>query len=207
MDDEMPAAARGGGLARWDDPYLRAVARRLRHHYDLEQGMRLAGQHFPMVGHLQMTNHKHLFHTSLRYADHSIHEHVLVTDVGDPTESTVQRLVDVGHTLASDPAYLDPSPDHYSTTFTFVLLCRTLPEAVTDTVTELRERTLLRHGYHGRYTIEVVAVNPEREQVIASAGADIAPAFATWAELPTGDTQRLSARLATAVRDLLSRGD
>lgn len=196
-----------GPLERWDDSYLRAVARRLRHHYDLEQGVRLAGEHFPMVGHLQMSNHKHLFHPSLRYADHSIHEHVLVTDVENPSESTVQRMVDVGHTLASDPAYLVPSPEHYSTTFTFVLRCRTLPEPFTTTVTQLRERTLLRRGYHGRYTVEMVAVNTEDEQCVASAGADIAPALATWAELPTSEPQRLSARLAAAIRGLFSRGD
>lgn len=198
----MTAAA----LDRWEDPYLRAVARRLWHHYDLEQGVHLAGWEFPMVGHLQMTNHKHLFHPSLRYADHSIHEHVLVTDVDGPSARTPPQLVEVGHTLASDPAYLDPSPDHYSTTFTFVLRCTSLPAALTTAVEQLRERTLLRHGYHGRYSIEMVAVSPEDERVVASAGAEIAAAFATWAELPSPESRRLSARLATAVRGLLSRG-
>jgi hypothetical protein len=207
MDEEMPTAPGIDPLERWDDPYLSAVARRLRHHYDLEQAVRVAGHHFPMVGHLQMTNHKHLFHPSLRYADHSIHEHVLVTDVESPSESTVQRMADVGHTLASDPAYLVPSPEHYSTTFTFVLRCHTLSEPFTTAVKQLRERTLLRRGYHGRYTVEMVAVNTEDEQFVASAGADIAPAFATWAELDTGEPQRLSARLVTAVRGLFSRGD
>jgi len=202
MGDEMTAAAPD----RWEDPYLRAVARRLRHHYDLDQGVRLAGWEFPMVGHLQMTNHKHLFHPSLRYADHSIHEHVLVTDVDSPSARTPPELVEVGHTLASDPTYLDPSPDHYSTSFTFVLRCTSLPAALTTAIEQLRERTLLRHGYHGRYSIEMVAVSPEDERVVASADADIAPVFATWAELPVTDTQPLSARLMTAVRGLLSRG-
>ena len=192
---------------RWEDPYLRAVARRLRHHYDLERGVRVAGEHFPMVAHLQMTNHKHLFHPSLRYADHTMFEHVLVTDVDSPTRATIQRFIEVGHTLAADPDYLDPSPEHYSTSFTIVLRCRELPEALVPVVEQHRERTLLRHGYHGQYTVEMVTVSPETQQLAASAEAEIAPAFATWAELPTPESRRLSARLATAVRGLLSGGD
>lgn len=92
--------------------------------------------------------------------------------------ASVDRHVTLGHELAA--AWIDADHEHFSTEFTFVLVAESIPEPVRRRVSELDERTLLSYGFTGHYDVHVVVVVPGAETLVASDGADVAEALATW---------------------------
>lgn len=165
-------------VPRWDDEYLDEVAERLLFNYDLESDYRVRGERFDLYGAMEVRSEKHFFHPALSFAQHRFDEHLFVRRVGRISEGDIERLVELGHRLAEE--WIDPDEEHYSTDFTFVTVAPELPEDVVDRIEGFRERTLLKYGYHGHYEINLVAVAPETEELVASEEADVARAFRVW---------------------------
>jgi|AntDeeMetagen285_2_1112576.scaffolds.fasta_scaffold06478_4 hypothetical protein len=164
----------------WDDEYIDRVGDRLFANYDLTKNARIAGERFTLRADLRMERYKQFFHPALSYGHHESAEHLLVQRVDRASVADLERLVALGHDLAD--RWIEPSEEHFSTEFTFVLVAGT-PEpdtAVREFVTDFRDRTLLKRGYYGHYEVNLVVVTPESEELLASTNADTADAFRFW---------------------------
>ncbi|WP_254545506.1 hypothetical protein [Halomarina pelagica] len=186
------------GIPDWDDEYLDRVADGLMYSYDLEDDYRVRGERFDLYGRMRVESRKHFFHPSLNYANHGSTEHLFARRATGATRDDVERLVDLGHDLAA--AWIDADEEHFSTDFTFVLLVPEIPSDVREFVAGFKDRTLIKLGYFGHYEVNLLVVAPEREDIAASANADVAHAFRLWrsdgtdAE-PAGLVGRLIGRL------------
>ena len=197
MSREVPDEADGDDdeptRPKWDDPYLEEVAERLQYNYDLERDRRVRGERFEMYGRLLIESRKQFLHQSVRYANQSMHEHLLVQrrDRGRPAD--LDRLVELGHGLADK--WIDADEEHKSTEFTFVLIVPRFDEAVREHVRGFRDRTLLKYGYYGHYEVNLVVVAPDAEAYVASQEADVWRAFAPWADTDPDPEPGLLGRL------------
>jgi hypothetical protein len=192
-DEEAPEQ----DLPEWEDDYLTDVAERLKFNYDLSKEYHAGGEQFPLYGRLFVESHKQFFHPSLNYANHSAVEHLFTERVARPSVRDVERLVDLGHDLADDDAWLDPDEEHQQTDFTFVLVSEEVPEEVQSFVDGFRERTLLKYGFYGHYEIHLVVVAPDPESVVASEEVDVWRAFAPWADDGLDEDRGLLGRVAS----------
>jgi hypothetical protein len=166
----------------WEsDPYLDRVSDRLMYNYDLERDHRVAGERWDLYGEMRVLSQKQFFHPALSYGDHESEEYLFATRVDRPTVADLERLVEVGHDVADERVTADE--EHYRTDFTFVLVADAIPDAVADFVEGFRDRTLLKFGYYGHYEVNLVVVAPDEEALVASEVADVADAFALWADV------------------------
>lgn len=173
-------------LPTWDDEYLETVRGRLMYNYDLEKEFRVEGERFDMYGEMEIHNQKQFLHPSISFAHHVSYEHLFVRRAERVTGQDLDRLVDLGHSLADE--WIDPDEEHYSTDFTFVSVVAEIPDEIRSTVSGLDERTLLKYGYNGHYEVNLAVVAPGREDLVASDAADVADAFRTWE--PVGSRRR-----------------
>jgi len=187
--DKLPAEIRES-VPEWDDEYLDRVAARLLYNYDLQRDYDLAGRTWDLYGELRVRNQKQFFHPALSYADHDAEEYLFARRVEGPTVEDLDRLVDRGHQLAE--TRIDADEEHYGTDLSFVLLTDGIPASVQEHVDGFRDRTLLKFGYYGHYDINLVVVDPDAEQCVASEAADVAGAFRLWDDVSTPDTGLLS---------------
>ncbi|UPM42241.1 hypothetical protein [Halocatena salina] len=158
--------------------YLNRVADRLEHSYDLDWERHVHGESFELYGRLRIEHRKQFLHPSITYADHGSHEHLFVRRTSPVKRADLDRLVELGHTLAEE--WIDPDETHYSTEFTFVLIAPEITDAVRAFVDGFRDRTLLKLGFYGHYEVNLVVVAPERQEFVASTNAEIEAAFAPW---------------------------
>jgi hypothetical protein len=177
----------------WDDPYLDRVSDRLMYNYDLSKNHRIGGTEWALYGEMRVLTQKQFFHPALSYADHEAEEYLFVTRRDRPTVAGLDRLVALGHDLAEDR--VDGDEEHYRTDITFVVVAGTVPDDVADHVAGFRDRTLLKFGYYGHYEVNLVVVDPDAERLVRSEAADVADAFALWADVERGSPGLLS-RLA-----------
>ena len=180
--EELPAEIRES-VPKWDDEYLDRVAGRLLYNYDLQKDHPVDGEWWDLYGELRVRNQKQFFHPALSYGDHESEEYLLARRVDQPTVDALRRLVDHGHDLADD--WVTADEEHYGTDITFVLIAETVLEDVADYVSGFRDRTLLKFGYYGHYDVNLVVVDPDAEQCVASEAADVAAAFRLWDEVST----------------------
>lgn len=171
-EEEVPA---------WEDGYLDTVSSRLMYHYDLEKDFRADGEHFSLYGEMEIHNQKQFLHPSISFAHHVSYEHLFARRTDRVTERELNRLVELGHSLADD--WIDPDEEHYSTDFTFVTVAPDIPDEIHSMVTGLDERTLLKYGYNGHYEVNLVVVAPESEDSAANDAADVEEAFRTWQDI------------------------
>lgn len=171
-------------IPEWDDEYLDTVAARLAGHYDLERDRTVLGERFDLYGLLLVESQKQFFHESVNWANYETREHVFARRADSVRVADLDRLVDLGHDLAED--WVEADEEHQGTEFSFVLVVPAIPDAVRDHVEGFRERTLLRYGYHGHYEVNLAVVSPDQEAAVASREADVARAFAPWADLDGG---------------------
>lgn len=178
-----------------DASYLDRVTDRLEHSYDLEWDRRVHSESFGLYGRLQIEHRKQFLHPSITYADHGSQEHLFVQRMASVGRADLDRLVELGHTLADE--WIDPDETHYSTEFTFALIASEIPESVRVFVDGFRDRTLIKFGYHGHYEVNLVVVAPDRQDFVASTNADVGTAFAPWhpGESGTGWFDRLVDRI------------
>lgn len=173
----------------WDDQYLDAVALRLLHYYDLEQDKDVDGERFPMYGQLHVQNERHAVHPALSFGEHYSEEHLFVRREAYPIRSTLESLEELGERLAG--LWIEPSEEHYSTDFSFVVVAETIPEDVSSFVTGYRNRTLLKYGYNGHYEINLVVVAPDHQELVQSKTVDVGSAFRTWEPIRRKEPGRL----------------
>ena len=162
----------------WDDEYVDRVADRLVFNYDLEKDVDARGERFPLYGRMTVESQKHFLHPSLSYANHGSTEHLFCRRVSGVTVAECERLAALGHDLAEE--WIDANEEHYSTDFTFVLVCPTVPDEVGEFVASFRDRTLLKFGFYGHYEINFVVVAPGEEKIVASREAHVEEAFRLW---------------------------
>ncbi|MFB6123790.1 MAG: hypothetical protein ABEJ78_10070 [Haloferacaceae archaeon] len=162
----------------WEDEYVDRVSDRLMFNYDLERDRRVRGETFTLYGRLEMESRKQFFHPSITYGHHELYEHLLTARRDRVTVADLERLVDLGHDLADD--WVDADEEHYSTEFTFAVVVPDVSDDVRSFVSGFSDRTLLKYGYNGHYEIHLVVAAPDREDVVASANADVDEAFRTW---------------------------
>ncbi|MDR5674579.1 Uncharacterized protein AArcCO_2866 [Halalkaliarchaeum sp. AArc-CO] len=172
-------------VPEWDDEYLETVSGRLLFNYDLKKEHAIGGERFDLYGHMELHSEKHFFHPALSFAHHESHEYLFVRRTDRPSEREIDRLVEFGHELADE--LIAPDEEHYSTDFTFVLVVPEIPDTIQSRVENLDERTLLKYGYYGHYDINVVVVAPDREELVASDGADVEEAFRIWDPIERDD--------------------
>ena len=138
------------------------------------------GERFGLYGRLEVENHKQFLHPSISYGHHEKVGHLFVRRADGVTAADLDRLADLGETLAEE--WIDPDERHYETEFVFALVVPEIPEEIGERVVDLESRTLLSYGYHGHYWLRFVVVSPKNETVVASPGADVAAAFRLWSE-------------------------
>ncbi|KAB1192936.1 hypothetical protein GJR96_05540 [Haloferax sp. MBLA0076] len=184
-------------VPEWDDEYLDRVSDRLMFHYDLEKNSVVRGERFDLFGSMLMETQKQFMHRSINYANHHAKEYLFARRVDTATIAELERLVELGHELAD--LWVEPSPEHFGTDFTFVLVAPDVPEDVHDFVSDFADRTLIKFGYYGHVEMNVAVVAPDDEAAIASRNADSVDAFTLWTDIsPTsskGVVQRLVERL------------
>ncbi len=168
-------------VPNWDDEYLDRVSDRLMYSYDLERDRRVHGESFELYGELRILTQKQFAHPSLKYADHESAEHLFARRTERPTVAELERLVELGHTLAEE--WVAADEEHYGTEFTFVLVAEELPDDVASFVEGFRDRTLLKWGYYGHYEVNLGVVVPEAERAVASTNADVVEAFTLWSDV------------------------
>lgn len=179
--DETPAPEDAPGpedVPDWDDEYVDRASDRLMFNYDLEKDRRIRGERFDLFGEMRMASQKHFLHPSLSFAHHEAREYLFVRRADAVAVSDFERLAELGHELADE--WVEADEEHYGTEFTFVLVAPSIPDAVRSHVEGFRDRTLLKFGYYGHYEINLVAVAPDREDLVSSENADVRAAFATW---------------------------
>jgi len=175
--DTLPAEIREN-VPDYDDEYLDRVSDRLMYSYDLEADVGERGERFELYARMRLRSQKQFLHPALSYADHDMMEHVFARRVGVPTVADVERLVEFAHEVADDR--VEGDEQHYGTDITVVLVADRIPDAVSDFVGGFRDRTLLKLGYYGHYEVNLVAVAPAEEHLVASEVADVAGAFRLW---------------------------
>ena len=153
------------------------------YNYDLERDREVGGERWEMYGEMRVLNQKQFFHPALSYADHEAEEYLLVRRTTRTTVAELQRLIELGHELASQ--WIVADEEHYGTDISFVLVCEELSEEVAAFISGFRERKLLKFGYYGHYDINLVAIVPEKERAVASEAADIVEAFTLWEDVTT----------------------
>jgi hypothetical protein len=164
----------------WEDEYLDRVSDRLMFNYDLEKDFAVRGERFALYGAMRAESYKQFVHSSINYANHAAAEYVFARRVPGVGVGDLEALVALADDLADE--WIDANEEHYSTDFTFVLVAPELPEAVRSFVRGFQGRTLLKYGYYGHYETNLVVVAPEAEEIVASANADVAQAFALWTD-------------------------
>jgi len=204
-------AAEAAGIDRdeipvWDDEYLDRVSDRLMFNYDLSKDETVRGERFPLFAEMRMESQKHFFHPSLEYANHQHREFVFARRLDRPTVAELERLVELGHDLADDEAWVKPDEEHFGTDFTFVLVAEELPPDVAEFVASFKDRTLLKFGYYGHYEIGLAVVAPGRKEIVKSESAASAEAFALWRDVPPADEGTILDRLRDAVAKRLDPG-
>ncbi len=172
-------------VPEWDDEYVDRVSDRLMFNYDLERDYEVRNEPFTLYGSMQMHHQKHFLHPMLSFAHHDTFEHVFARRVGELRVAAFDRLVELGHALADE--WIEADEEHYSTEFTFALIGESIPPAVRDHVADFRERTLIKHGYYGHYEIHLLAVAPDREEMVSSREAHVAEAFRLWEPIEEED--------------------
>ncbi len=187
--DELPAEITEA-VPKWKDEYLDRVSDRLMYNYDLQKDYQLRGERWALYGQMRVRNQKQFFHPALNYADHEAEEHLFARRQSRPTVADLDRLVALGHDLADER--IDADEQHYGTDITFVLVVDEILPAVREYVDGFRDRTLLKFGYYGHYDVNLVAVNPENEDCVASEAADVAAAFRLWGDIVQPDEGFLS---------------
>ncbi len=161
----------------WDDPYLDRVADRLQFNYDLEGEYRANGESFALYGRMDMDTHKQFIHPAITYGHQHSVEHLFARRVEHPRVSDLEHLVSLAHDLAE--TWVEPSEEHFSTDFVFVLVADGIPDDVRSFVSGFEDRTMLKYGYHGHYEVGLVVVAPDREESVDS-GVGVAEAFRLW---------------------------
>lgn len=192
----MSADPDGDAVPDWDDEYLDRVAARLAANYDLEKDFRVREERFDLYGELSVRNQKQFLHPSVSFAHHDSSEHLFARRVDRARAAELDRLVELGHALAEE--WIAPSDEHYSTEFTFALVADGLEEGVRERVAGFSDRTLLKFGYHGHYELNLLAVVPDEEALVASENADVAAAFSLWESIEreeSGLLDRIASRL------------
>lgn len=175
-----PAGETIPGVPDWDDEYIDRVSDRLMYSYDLEKDRRVRGERFELYGRLEVENRKQFLHPSITYGHHEKVAHLFVRRADRATAADIDRLADLGETLAEE--WIEPDERHYETEFVFALVVPDVSPEVAERVVDLESRTLLSYGLHGHYWVRFVVASPESETVVASPGADVAAAFRLWSE-------------------------
>ncbi|ELZ44310.1 hypothetical protein C464_15795 [Halorubrum coriense DSM 10284] len=182
--EELPAEIREA-VPDYDDEYLDRVSDRLMYSYDLDRDVAVDGERFEMTAEMRVRNQKQFLHPALSYADHDMREFVYVRRVSTPSVGELERLVEFAHGVADDR--VDGHEEHYGTDVTVAVVADRIPDDVADFVAGFRDRTLLKFGYYGHYEVNLVAVAPDREALVASENADAAAAFRLWERVDQPD--------------------
>jgi hypothetical protein len=165
------------GIPDWEDEYVDRVADRLMYSYDLERDRRVEGERFTLYGRIEVENRKQFLHPAISYGRHEKVGHLFCTRRDRVSATDLERLVDLGETLAG--AWIDPDEQHYETEFVFALVAPVTDE-VREFVSAFESRTLLKYGYYGHYYVRLLVVDPDSETLVASPGTDVAAAFRLW---------------------------
>jgi len=194
-DQEDPLAE----VPDWDDEYVDRVSDRLMHNYNLERNRKVQGYRFTLYGRLEIKRHKQFLHPALTYGDHETTEHLFVQRVDSVSVADMERLSDLGDTLADE--WIDADEEHFGTEFVFGLVAPEIPADVREFVSSYESRTLIKYGYYGHYTVRLFVVAPDRESSVASPDVDVVRAFRLWDESekeqePTGVLTRLRTALS-----------
>ncbi|QAU13250.1 hypothetical protein EKH57_11230 [Halorubrum sp. BOL3-1] len=175
--EELPAEVRER-VPDYDDEYFDRVSDRLMYSYDLDRDVVVHGERFEFAGTMRMRNQKQFFHPALSYANHDIMEHLFARRVTSPTVGELERLVDLGHTVADER--ITPNEEHFGTDVTLVLVADRISDEVAAFVDGFRDRTLLKFGYYGHYEVNLIVVAPDREEIVDSEAAGVTDAFRMW---------------------------
>ncbi|MDB2225357.1 hypothetical protein PN419_08545 [Halorubrum ezzemoulense] len=182
--EELPAEIREA-VPEYDDEYLDRVSDRLMYSYDLDRDAVVDGERFEMTAEMRVRNQKQFLHPALSYADHDMREYVYVRRVSTPSVGELERLVEFAHDVADER--VEGHEEHYGTDVTVVVVADRIPDDVADFVAGFSDRTLLKFGYYGHYEVNLVAVAPDREALVASENADTAAAFRLWERVDSPD--------------------
>ncbi|AFK20630.1 hypothetical protein E6P09_02765 [Haloferax mediterranei ATCC 33500] len=182
----------------WDDEYFDRVAGRLMFNYDLERDYTVYGERFDLFGSMRMESQKQFIHQSINYANHHAKEYMFARRVDTATVPELERIVELGHTLADE--WIEPDEEHFGTDFTFVLVADEVPETVREFVSGFSDRTLIKFGYYGHYEVNVAVVAPDDEDAIASQNADSVAAFTLWTDVSPVASGGLLQRLVERFR-------
>ena len=180
--DALPEEIREN-VPDYDDEYLDRVSDRLMYSYDLDRDVGAEGERFELYAEMRMRNQKQFLHPALSYADHETMEYLYARRVGRPTVADFERLAELGHRIADDR--VEGNEEHFGTDITFVVVADDLTDEVAAFVGEFRDRTLLKFGYYGHYEINLIAVAPDADRIVASEAADVAGAFRLWEPVET----------------------
>ena len=163
--EELPAEIREA-VPDYDDEYLDRVSDRLMYSYDLDRDVAVDGERFDMTAEMRVRNQKQFLHPALSYADHDMREYVYVRRVSTPSVGELERLAEFAHDVADER--VDGHEEHYGTDVTVAVVADRIPDDVADFVAGFSDRTLLKFGYYGHYEVNLVAVAPDRESLVAS---------------------------------------
>ncbi len=180
-DEQRPQPADPDAVPDWEDEYLDRVSDRLFFNYDLEKDYSVAGRTVDLYGKMQIENQKHFFHPSLNYANHESVEHVFAYRTDSVDVADLEALEELGNRLADE--WIAVEEEHFSTDFSFVVVAEDIPAEVREFVSGFKSRHLIKYGFYGHYEINLAVVAPEERDVVRSANADVAQAFATWEKL------------------------
>ena len=175
-------------VPEWDDEYVDRVSDRLMFNYDLEKDYAVDGADdpFTLYGRMQMHHQKHFFHPMLSFAHHDTYDHVFVRQTAGVTVADLEALVALGHDLADE--WIEADPEHYATEFTFVVVTDAITEDVAAFVEGFRDRTMLKGGFNGHYELNLLAVAPDDERLVASERTDLDEAFRLWEPIEEEET-------------------
>ena len=204
--DDIPNANAGAGpdeaipndVPDWDDAFFDRVGDRLRCSFDLSKDDCVRDERFDLYGEARIENRKQLIHPSLNYANHEAHKYVFARRSERATVEDLERLVALAHDLADEWVVADE--EHFGTEFSFALVVPEIPRSVREFVAAFRDRTLLKFGYYGQYEIHLVAVAPEKTELVASRNAGVARAFRLWDDIPRDESGLLDRLLRTIWR-------
>ncbi|MFB6131617.1 MAG: hypothetical protein ABEJ28_12445 [Salinigranum sp.] len=200
-DRETPAGSEGPtypDVPDWEDEYLDRVSDRLMFNYDLEKDRRVDGERFDLYGQLRIESQKQFIHRSINFANYHVEEHLFAERVPSVSRADLERRVEFAHALADE--WVQADEEHQGTDFTFVFVAPEISDSVRSFVGGFSDRTLLKFGYYGHYEVNLAAVAPDEEVIVASKNADVARAFALWADPGAESTPGLLARLLRRLR-------